>query len=392
MPWDPQAIGPTRSDMPHSRTILRGELGVALEVVARPGGKVAVDHHLGHAPAHPDDERVLDVLARVEVPLLGRELLGDPEGEAGRDDAHLEQGIGVGEHVGEHGVAALVEGDTLLFEVREHEAVAGLAHEDPVPRRVEVAHLDELAASPHGVQSRLVDEVGQVRTGHARGATGDDRQVHVGPDPLVLAVHLQDRQALVEVGKRHDDLAVEAARSQQRGVQDVGPVGRGHYDDALGDVETVHFVQHLVQGLLALIVPAAEPSAALAPDRVDLVDEDDGRRLLAGGLEQVADPARTDAHEHLHEVRTAHREEGNARLAGHGAGQQRLAGAGRADEQHAFGHTCADLLEAARRLEEVDDLADLLFDALIAGDVVEGRPGSFCRVDLGPGASYRHDA
>ena len=23
MPWDPQAIGPTRSDMPHSRTILR---------------------------------------------------------------------------------------------------------------------------------------------------------------------------------------------------------------------------------------------------------------------------------------------------------------------------------------------------------------------------------
>ena len=69
----------------------------------------------------------------------------------------------MGQDVGEHGVAAFVEGDALLFEVREHQAVARLAHEDAVSRGVEVAHLDELAAAPHRVQGRLVDEVGQVR-------------------------------------------------------------------------------------------------------------------------------------------------------------------------------------------------------------------------------------
>ena len=193
---------------------------------------------------------------------------------------------------------------------------ARLAHEDPVSCGVEVTHLDELASAPDSVQRGLVDEICQVGPGHSRGAAGDDRQVQVGAHPLVLAVHLQDRQALVEIGQRDDYLAVETARPQQRRVEDVGPVGRGHDDDALGDVETVHFVEHLVEGLLTLIVPATQSSAALAPDGVDLVDEDDRRGLLPRSLEEVTHAARADADEHLHEVRSAHRQEGHAGLAG----------------------------------------------------------------------------
>ena len=134
-------------------------------------------------------------------------------------------------------------------------------------------------------------------------------EVDVGAHPLVPAVDLQDRQALFEVGERDDDLAVEPAGAQQRRVEDVGAVGRRHDDDALGGVEAVHLREHLVERLLALVVAAAETGAALAADRVDLVDEDDRGRLLAGGLEEVAHPARADADEHLHEVRAADREE-----------------------------------------------------------------------------------
>ena len=150
------------------------------------------------------------------------------------------------------------------------------------------------------------------------------------------------------VGQRHHDLAVEAARAQQRGVEDVGPVGRRHHHDALGRLEAVHLGEHLVERLLALVVAAAEAGAALAADRVDLVDEDDRGRLLAGGLEQVADPGRADADEHLHEVGAGDRDERHAGLTGDGAGDERLAGAGRADEQHALGDARADLLELAR--------------------------------------------
>jgi hypothetical protein len=49
-------------------------------------------------------------------------------------------------------------------------------------------------------------------------------------------------------------------------------------------------------------VTAAQPGAAVAPDRVDLVHEDDAGRVLLGLLEEVANARGADADEHLDEV------------------------------------------------------------------------------------------
>ncbi len=122
---------------------------------------------------------------------------------------------------------------------------------------------------------------------------------------LALGVHLEDLLAALHVGGVDADLAVEAARAQQGGVEDVGAVGRRDQDDVGLDVEAVHLDEQLVEGLLALVVTAAEAGAAVAADGVDLVDEDDGRRVLLRLLEQVAHAARADADEHLDEVGTA---------------------------------------------------------------------------------------
>ena len=169
---------------------------------------------------------------------------------------------------------------------------------------------------------------------------------------------------------------------QQRGVEDVGAVGGRHHHDALGGLEAVHLGEHLVQRLLALVVAAAETGAALATDGVDLVDEDDRGGLLAGGLEEVADPRRADTDEHLHEVGAGDRDERHAGLTGHGAGDERLAGAGRTDEQHALRDAGADVLELRRVLEEVDDLGDLGLDGRVPGDVLERRLGLLGGVHL----------
>ena len=184
----------------------------------------------------------------------------------------------------------------------EHQALAAGAHHDAVAGVLEVDPLDLLAAAAHGEQRGLVDEVGEVGAAHAGRGLGHDLEVDVGAHPLVAAVHLEDRQALLVLGQRHDDRAVEAAGAQQRRVEDVGAVGGRDDDDALAGLEAVHLGEHLVERLLALVVAAAEAGAALAADRVDLVDEDDGPAHLAGLLEQVADTAGADADEHLHEV------------------------------------------------------------------------------------------
>ena len=77
-------------------------------------------------------------------------------------------------------------------------------------------------------------------------------------------------------------------------------------------------------------------------------------------------------------------------LTGDGAGEQRLAGARRADEEHALGHTGADLAEAVGHPQEVDDLGDLLLDAFVAGDVGERRRRAVLAVGLGAAAPDRH--
>jgi hypothetical protein len=57
-----------------------------------------------------------------------------------------------------------------------------------------------------------------------------------------------------------------------------------------GPARTVHFHEQLVQRVFPLVVAAAEPSPAPRPaDCVNLVNENDARRLFAGLLEQVTD-------------------------------------------------------------------------------------------------------
>ncbi len=175
-----------------------------------------------------------------------------------------------------------------------------------------------------------------------------------------------------EVGARHGDATVEAARAKDRRIEDVGAVGGGDDDHALVRLEAVHLDQELVEGLLALVVTTAETRAAVPADGVDLVDEDDAGGVLLALLEQVADAGGADADEHLDEVRAGDAEEGHARLAGDGAREERLARARCTDEQHALGDAPAEALELLRVFEERDDLFALVLRLVDAGDVGEG--------------------
>src|SRR6202034_4317434 len=115
--------------------------------------------------------------------------------------------------------------------------------------------------------------------------------------------------AALAVGAVDGDLAVEATGAQQRGIQDVWPVGGGDHDDVVLGLEAVHLDEQLVEGLLALVVAAAEPGAAMTPDGVDLVHEDDAGAVLLGLLEEVTHARGADADEHLDEVRARDRKE-----------------------------------------------------------------------------------
>src|SRR5207302_2951620 len=100
---------------------LVGELGGALDVVAGAGGHVA-EHQLLGGTATEEDGQVVDQEGLgVRVAVVERDLLGQPERHAARDDRHLVHRIGTREELGDEGVARLVVGRVpALLEADDH--------------------------------------------------------------------------------------------------------------------------------------------------------------------------------------------------------------------------------------------------------------------------------
>lgn len=136
------------------------------------------------------------------------------------------------------------------------------------------------------------------------------------------------------VGHADHDLAVEAARTAQRLVDRVWPVGRGDDDEVGALFQPVHQRQQLGDKALLRL---ARHMRALGRDRIDLVDEDDRGRSAAGFLEHFAQALFALAIARAHDLRAVDGEELGIALVGDGLCQPGLAGARRAVEQHALG-------------------------------------------------------
>ena len=90
------------------------------------------------------------------------------------------------------------------------------------------------------------------------------------------AVDLQDLLAAVLVGNGDGDFAVEAARPAQGRIQHVGQIGGRQHDHVLPLRQAVHQGQQLGHDALFHV---ADHAIAARGDGVDLVEEDDARRL-----------------------------------------------------------------------------------------------------------------
>ena len=355
------------------RDHLARDLRGALDVVRRAGRNVAEHQLFGNAAAKQRD----DLLFHIALGLVRAVLRGQRDRHAARaaarNDRDLVHGIVRRQCVHHDGVTGLVIGGQLALVLADDAALLLGTCDDLDLRLREVGHRDELAAAARGEQRRLVREVLEVCACEAGRALCDGGEVHILGKGLVFDMDLQDLLAAADVGKPHVDLTVEAARAQQRGVENVGAVRRRHDDDALIRTEAVHFDEQLVERLLALVVAAAEARAALTAHGVDLVDEDDRGGNFLRLFEEVTHAARADADIHLDKIRAGDRQKLHARLARDGAGQQRFTRARRADEQHALGDARAEVDELARRFQKVDDLLQFLFFLIRTGDVRERR-------------------
>jgi hypothetical protein len=341
------------------------DLGHSREVIGGAGGDRAEHDLLRGAAAEQHGHVVDQLLARLEVAVLLGQVQRVAERAAAGDDRDLVHAVHARQQLGADRVTGLVEGDDPALMVVERAARLHAGHH-ALERGVEIGVHDHVAVLAGGEDRSLVAEVGEIGARQAGGLAGDQAEVDVA-DRLAPRVHAHDLLAAGDVGRGDEDLAVEAARAQQRRVELLEQVGRGDDHEVVGRLEAVHLDQQLVERLLALGVVVR---AALTADRVDLVDEDDRRALLARHREQPADARGPEAGEHLDEGGGRLREEVRARLVRHGLGQQRLARPGRAVEQDAARDLRPELPEALGVAHELDDLLQLGLGLVAAGDLV----------------------
>src|SRR5262249_56973371 len=148
-------------------------------------------------------------------------------------------------------------------------------------------------------------------------------------------------------------------------------------------LEPVHLDEQLVQGLLALVMSAAQTCATMASDGIDFVDEDDAGGVLLALDEKIPHPRCADADEHFDEVGTGDGEEWNSGLAGDRARQQGFAGSGRSDQKNAFGNSATQPGEALWVTQKLNYFFKFILGFVDARDVGEGDLVGVLRQQLG---------
>ena len=263
-------------------------------------------------------------------------------------------------------MAALVVGEDALL-LLGHDPALLETGEHALHGALEVLLADVLLIVAGRKDRRLVRDVREVGAREPGRAAREHADVDVCAERLRARVDAEDLLAPVQVGRRDVDLAVEAARPQQGGVEVLKAVRGAHDHDLVCAAEAVELDEKLVERLVVLAVVGA--SRAGRADRVELVDEDDRGRVLARLLEELADPGGTEAGEHLDERRRAGGVEVRARLVGGRLREQRLPRSRWAVEEDALRDARAEAFELLAVAEELDDLLQLLLRLVGAGDV-----------------------
>ena len=184
-------------------------------------------------------------------------------------------------------------------------------------------------------------------------------------------MHAENFFATLHVRTCHNHAAVEAARPQQRRIQNVWSVRRGDQDHTFVRFEAVHLHEQGVQGLFALIMSPAETCSAMPPNRINFIDENDAGRVFLALFKEIAHAACAHANKHFDEVRTRNREERNVGLTGDCARQQSLARARRSHQQHALGNSPPELLKLLRIFQELNNFLQLFLGLVRSGDILE---------------------
>mmetsp|Transcript_8360 Transcript_8360/g.52121 ORF Transcript_8360/g.52121 Transcript_8360/m.52121 type:complete len:413 (+) Transcript_8360:2261-3499(+) len=235
----------------------------------------------------------------------------------------------------------------------------------------------------------FVQQIGQVSSTETRRAQGDGLNADAFLKFLVAGMHSKDLLAAPHIWDIYSDLSVKATRPQQRIVQNVDPVRGSDDNDSSVPLKTIHLCQQLVQGLFPFVIATTNTSTARSAYGIDLINENNTRRILFCFLEQVTHTRCTHTHKHLHKFRTTDAEERHACLSSDGFGQQGLPRSRWTYKKYTLWNSGAHCSEAFWTFEELHDFHEVLLGLVHTSNVRKRDSSVGFHLELGLGLSKR---
>lgn len=300
--------------------------------------------------------RVLDLLAKLLLDLIETTNIF-PANVGNFDNSNLAESRGVG---GAKGETEVLHGDTKRV---ENLSINGVL--------VEVNEIHLLSNLLHG---SLGTQSSDIRTDVTVGLGGNLLQIDVITKLHVLGVDLENLETAGRVRNTNVDLTVETTEASEGRVDGVGTVGGSHDNNVGSSLHAVHQSEQLRDDTALNLTVGL---VTLGGDRVDLINEDDGGRVLLGLLESLSQVGLRLTGHLGHDLGTVDQEEEGTGLIGDGSSHERLTGSGRTVKQDTTRGLDTDRLEELRVTQrKLNHLADLshLFPAatnVIVANLVE---------------------
>ena len=346
-------------------------LGSPLQVVHRTSRDMTSEEFLGSPASHERAHLVEKLLLGSQLALLWQ-IPCSTEGSASWHDAHLHERVGMLAEPRDSSMTSLVQCYGTLLLVSHYLCLLLQSAYYAVHSIEEVLLAHRLAVVASRYQRSLVANVGYVGTRETRRLSCQQVYVEGVVHLQRSEVNIKYRLALWQVWQIHVYLPVETSCPQQSLVEHIHTVGGSKYYDARVGAKAVHLRQESVERVLSLVVaPHAWVLASRPAYGVNLVYEDDRRRLLLSLGEGIPHTRSTHTHEHLHEVRTRHREERHLGLSSHSLGKQRLTRSWRTYEQSSLWYLASQVGIFLGVLQEVHYLLHLLLSTLLTCHVLE---------------------
>ena len=242
----------------------------------------------------------------------------------------------------------------------------------PFHRLFKFRHVDFFLVPSHRQKGRFVDEIGQVRSHHARCHFRQFLHIDVLCGFNISKMNLEDFQSPHLVGPVHQDMPVETPRSQQRRIKNFRPVCGGQQNDTYLRIESVHFNEQLIKCLFPFIMPRHAAHTAGFSQGIKFIDENDARCLLFSLNKKIPHPGSPQADEHFYKFRSTQAEKGDTTLPRHRFGKQGFPRPGRPHEKNTLGDFSPQFGKSSRFLQKIDNFNQFLLCFINAGNIIEG--------------------